>query len=67
MFITAMKSAFEIFVFHCFVSEHSRHWFFRGKLIIDGEEVPQSLFKMIMATQDKSNNNNIIKFNDNSR
>ncbi|WAQ99413.1 PUR4-like protein [Mya arenaria] len=48
-------------------SEHSRHWFFRGKLVIDGEEVDGSLFKMIMASQEHTNNNNIIKFNDNSR
>ncbi|KAL3879788.1 hypothetical protein ACJMK2_032071, partial [Sinanodonta woodiana] len=47
-------------------SEHSRHWFFRGKLIIDGEECPDSLFKMVMSTQDFSNNNNVIKFSDNS-
>ncbi|XP_052797256.1 phosphoribosylformylglycinamidine synthase-like isoform X2 [Mya arenaria] len=47
-------------------SEHSRHWFFRGKLVIDGEEVDGSLFKMIMASQEHTNNNNIIKFNDNS-
>ncbi|XP_052276735.1 phosphoribosylformylglycinamidine synthase-like isoform X2 [Dreissena polymorpha] len=47
-------------------SEHSRHWFFRGRLVIDGEEVEGSLFKMIMATQEHSNDNNIIKFNDNS-
>ena len=23
-------------------SEHSRHWFFKGKLIIDGEEMPRT-------------------------
>ena len=48
-------------------SEHSRHWFFKGKLVIDGKEHPRSLFDMIMATQDDSNDNNVIKFNDNSR
>ncbi|KAK3597102.1 hypothetical protein CHS0354_021209 [Potamilus streckersoni] len=47
-------------------SEHSRHWFFRGKLVIDGEECPDSLFKMVMSTQNFSNNNNVIKFSDNS-
>lgn len=47
-------------------SEHSRHWFFKGKMIIDGEEKPKSLIKMIMDTQLHSNQNNTIKFSDNS-
>ena len=48
-------------------SEHSRHWFFKGRLIIDGEEIEESLMKMVMKTQDTSNNNSVIKFSDNSR
>ncbi|GFO17905.1 phosphoribosylformylglycinamidine synthase-like [Plakobranchus ocellatus] len=48
-------------------SEHSRHWFFKGRLVVDGKEWPQSLFKMIMDTQLSTNDNNVIKFNDNSR
>ncbi|XP_021347578.1 phosphoribosylformylglycinamidine synthase-like isoform X1 [Mizuhopecten yessoensis] len=47
-------------------SEHSRHWFFRGRMIVDGEERPESLFDMIKATQKSSNDNNVIKFSDNS-
>ncbi|XP_064407824.1 phosphoribosylformylglycinamidine synthase isoform X2 [Latimeria chalumnae] len=47
-------------------SEHSRHWFFKGRLKIDGEEKEQSLFEMVMKTQESSNGNNIIKFCDNS-
>ncbi|KAG8433500.1 hypothetical protein GDO86_017692 [Hymenochirus boettgeri] len=47
-------------------SEHSRHWFFKGKLKVDGEEKEMSLFDMIMKTQDSSNPNNVIKFCDNS-
>ncbi|XP_018410968.1 PREDICTED: phosphoribosylformylglycinamidine synthase [Nanorana parkeri] len=47
-------------------SEHSRHWFFKGQLVIDGEEKALSLFDMIMKTQDSSNQNNVIKFCDNS-
>ncbi|XP_054745136.1 phosphoribosylformylglycinamidine synthase [Anastrepha obliqua] len=47
-------------------SEHSRHWFFRGKMIVDGEEKPESLIKMIMNTQNHTNANNTIKFSDNS-
>ncbi|XP_064357235.1 phosphoribosylformylglycinamidine synthase-like [Dromaius novaehollandiae] len=47
-------------------SEHSRHWFFKGRLVLDGQELPQSLFESIMATQKSSNPNNVIKFSDNS-
>ncbi|KAL5281875.1 PFAS family protein [Megaselia abdita] len=47
-------------------SEHSRHWFFRGKMIVDGEEKSKSLIRMIMDTQLNSNPNNTIKFSDNS-
>ncbi|OQV12194.1 Phosphoribosylformylglycinamidine synthase [Hypsibius exemplaris] len=47
-------------------SEHSRHWFFNGKFIIDGETIPESLFRMVKATQQHSNSNNVIKFSDNS-
>ncbi|XP_014227740.1 phosphoribosylformylglycinamidine synthase [Trichogramma pretiosum] len=47
-------------------SEHSRHWFFKGKMIIDGEEQKESLLDMIIDTQTKSNPNNVIKFSDNS-
>ncbi|PVD34343.1 hypothetical protein C0Q70_05614 [Pomacea canaliculata] len=47
-------------------SEHSRHWFFKGHMVINGEELPDSLFSLIMSTQQHSNDNNVIKFNDNS-
>ncbi|XP_020810796.1 phosphoribosylformylglycinamidine synthase [Drosophila serrata] len=47
-------------------SEHSRHWFFRGRMVIDGEEQPKSLIRMIMDTQAHTNPNNTIKFSDNS-
>ncbi|PIK44321.1 hypothetical protein BSL78_18828 [Apostichopus japonicus] len=47
-------------------SEHSRHWFFKGRMIVDGKEKDLSLFKMVMQTQDHSNHNNVIKFSDNS-
>lgn len=47
-------------------SEHSRHWFFRGKMIIDNVEQEQTLFDMITDTQLSSNQNNVIKFADNS-
>ena len=48
-------------------SEHSRHWFFKGRMVVDGVEHEDSLFKMVMNTQDNSNQNNVIKFSDNSR
>ncbi|KAJ6652382.1 hypothetical protein lerEdw1_011612 [Lerista edwardsae] len=47
-------------------SEHSRHWFFKGRLLVDGQEVKESLFESIMKTQERSNPNNVIKFCDNS-
>lgn len=48
-------------------SEHSRHWFFKGRMVIDGQEMSDSLMKMVMRTQDTSNSNSLIKFSDNSR
>uniref|UniRef100_A0A3Q0RKU9 Phosphoribosylformylglycinamidine synthase n=1 Tax=Amphilophus citrinellus TaxID=61819 RepID=A0A3Q0RKU9_AMPCI len=47
-------------------SEHSRHWFFRGRMVIDGQEQEETLFSLIMDTQQHSNQNNVIKFCDNS-
>lgn len=47
-------------------SEHSRHWFFKGKMVVDGVAQEKSLIKMIIDTQSHSNNNNTIKFSDNS-
>ncbi|XP_020487522.2 phosphoribosylformylglycinamidine synthase isoform X1 [Labrus bergylta] len=47
-------------------SEHSRHWFFRGVMEVDGKEQQDTLFSLIMETQRHSNDNNVIKFSDNS-
>ncbi|KAI6180793.1 Formylglycinamide ribonucleotide amidotransferase [Aphelenchoides besseyi] len=47
-------------------SEHSRHWFFKGDLIVDGKSRGESLFQTIQSTQTTSNRNNVIAFNDNS-
>ncbi|MGH0142820.1 UNVERIFIED_CONTAM: hypothetical protein FKN15_076654 [Acipenser sinensis] len=47
-------------------SEHSRHWFFRGRMKVDGVEKEETLFSLIMGTQQHSNKNNVIKFCDNS-
>nr|XP_018906016.1 PREDICTED: phosphoribosylformylglycinamidine synthase-like [Bemisia tabaci] len=47
-------------------SEHSRHWFFKGKMIVNRKEKKESLLDMIFKTQECSNQNNVIKFSDNS-
>ncbi|MEC4676637.1 MAG: phosphoribosylformylglycinamidine synthase, partial [Nitrospirota bacterium] len=47
-------------------SEHSRHWFFRGKLLIDGREMPENLMAVIRHTLERNPNNSIIAFRDNS-
>ena len=31
-------------------SEHSRHWFFGGRMVIDGVEMDTTLFKMVKDT-----------------
>lgn len=46
-------------------SEHSRHWFFGGKMVIDGEAKSDSLFSMVKATLPKESNS-VIAFHDNS-
>lgn len=47
-------------------SEHSRHWFFRGRLVIDGQELPQTLMEIIREPYRKNPNNSVIAFHDNS-
>ncbi len=47
-------------------SEHSRHWFFKGKLIIDNEEMPLNLIEIIKHPLDLNPNNSVIAFRDNS-
>lgn len=47
-------------------SEHSRHWFFKGRLIIDGREVPGSLIDLIGEPLRKNPRNSVIAFKDNS-
>lgn len=46
-------------------SEHSRHWFFGGKMVIDGEEKAETLFQMVKSTLPKVSNS-VIAFHDNS-
>jgi phosphoribosylformylglycinamidine synthase len=47
-------------------SEHSRHWFFRGRLIIDGKEIPESLMQIVKEPFLRNPNNSVIAFKDNS-
>nr|WP_320011018.1 phosphoribosylformylglycinamidine synthase [uncultured Desulfobulbus sp.] len=47
-------------------SEHSRHGFFRGKQVIDGEHYDKPLFKVVTETLDANPKGSIIAFKDNS-
>jgi phosphoribosylformylglycinamidine synthase len=47
-------------------SEHSRHWFFRGRLVVDGREAPHHLIGLIKDTLDTHPGNSVIAFRDNS-
>ncbi|KAG0595885.1 hypothetical protein M758_UG206700 [Ceratodon purpureus] len=47
-------------------SEHSRHWFFNGKLTIDGEPISDTLFSLVKDTWRANKNNSVIGFKDNS-
>ncbi len=47
-------------------SEHSRHGFFKGRQIIDGEEMQESLFDLVTATLAAHPGGSIIAFKDNS-
>jgi len=47
-------------------SEHSRHWFFKGRLIIDGSEVQGTLMDIVRAPLIARPNNSVIAFKDNS-
>jgi phosphoribosylformylglycinamidine synthase len=47
-------------------SEHSRHWFFKGRLIIDGTEMPHTLMDIVMQPLRTNPRNSVIAFKDNS-
>jgi phosphoribosylformylglycinamidine synthase len=48
-------------------SEHSRHWYFNAKMIIDGQEKPSTLFQLVKEPLKQSkNSNSTIGFHDNS-
>ena len=47
-------------------SEHCRHWFFGGALVVGGERMPETLFSMVKAPYKANPNNSVIAFKDNS-
>ncbi len=47
-------------------SEHSRHTFFKGKQIINGVEMPETLIDIVYSTLKANPSNSIIAFKDNS-
>ena len=47
-------------------SEHSRHWFFKGRLVIDGVEMPYTLMDLVKQPLGANPNNSVIAFKDNS-
>eukprot|EP00933_Yihiella_yeosuensis_P033447 TRINITY_DN27150_c0_g1_i1.p1 TRINITY_DN27150_c0_g1~~TRINITY_DN27150_c0_g1_i1.p1 ORF type:complete len:1326 (+),score=332.35 TRINITY_DN27150_c0_g1_i1:60-4037(+) len=47
-------------------SEHSRHWFFGGKCVIDGEAKPDTLFQLVKRPFKERPSNSVIAFHDNS-
>jgi phosphoribosylformylglycinamidine synthase len=47
-------------------SEHSRHWFFKGKLKVDGKNVPETLIQIVKSTLKANPSNSVIAFSDNS-
>ncbi len=48
-------------------SEHSRHWFFKGDLVIDGERMPENLMQIVGGPiRTQGTTNSVIAFSDNS-
>jgi len=55
----------EVFGFSQVNSEHCRHKIFNGTFIIDGEEMPSSLFKLIKETSKQHPNGIVSAYKDN--
>ncbi len=55
----------EVFAFSQANSEHCRHKIFNGTFIIDGEEKPSSLFKLIKKTSETHPNEIVSAYKDN--
>ena len=47
-------------------SEHARHGFFKGKLVIDGVTMPETLFQIVKSTLKANPSNSVSAFRDNS-
>lgn len=47
-------------------SEHSRHWFFKGRMIIDGVEKTEHLMALVQDPWKSNPRNSVIAFHDNS-
>lgn len=58
--------AIELFDLSQSNSEHSRHWFFKGKLHKNGVVLPTNLFQMIKSTQKHANQRSVVAFSDNA-
>jgi phosphoribosylformylglycinamidine synthase len=55
----------EVFGFSQVNSEHCRHKIFNGAFVIDGEEMPYSLFQLIRKTSNKNPNRIVSAYADN--
>ena len=55
----------EVFGFSQVNSEHCRHKIFNGIFVIDGEEKPESLFKLIKKTSQENPNDIVSAYKDN--
>jgi len=55
----------EVFGFSQVNSEHCRHKIFNGTFVIDGEEMPTSLFKLIKKTSSENTNTIVSAYSDN--
>jgi len=55
----------EVFGFSQVNSEHCRHKIFNGTFVIDGKEMPESLFRMIRNTSEKNPNKIVSAYKDN--
>ncbi len=47
-------------------SEHSRHGYFRGRQMIDDQEMPETLFELVVATLNANPKGSCVAFKDNS-
>ncbi|NAY90583.1 phosphoribosylformylglycinamidine synthase [Muricauda sp. JGD-17] len=55
----------EVFGFSQVNSEHCRHKIFNGTFVIDGKEMPSSLFKLIKKTSEVNHNDIVSAYKDN--